>query len=212
MRSLLIIGAGGFGRECHDVAIAMNQVKPQFRFLGFLDDVEPNQSVLQRRRAQWLGPTKRFRQFAGADYIVGIADPRLRQHFSELADAAGLNPATLIHPSVTCGADVVVGAGSVICSHTTITTNIRIGRHVQVNPNCTLGHDATLMDYVTILPSCTIGGNVLLEGGVTMGARSAVIQKIRLGSQSMVGAGAVVLRDVPAHCTVVGVPARVLES
>ena len=78
MTPLIIIGAGGFGRECHDIVIAMNEVKPTWEFLGFVDDVEPDPDLLARRGAEWLGPVGDLGAWSGTHYVVGVGDPGLR--------------------------------------------------------------------------------------------------------------------------------------
>jgi sugar O-acyltransferase (sialic acid O-acetyltransferase NeuD family) len=206
----VIIGAGGFGREVHDIVVAINQAAPEpvWDFLGFLDDGEVPLDRLERIGARLLGTAQALPEYAGASYVVGVGDPKVRELLADRADAAGLQAAVLIHPSATIGLDVEIGEGSVLCSHVSITTNIRLGRHVHLNLNCTVGHDVTMEDFVSVFPGATISGDVVLERGVTVGTGAAVIQGLRVGAGAVVGAGAAVVRDVGAGETVVGVPAR----
>jgi len=112
--------------------------------------------------------------------------------------------------SATIGADVELGAGSVICSNVSLTTNIRLGRHVHVNLNSTIGHDSRIADFVTINPLVAVSGDVCLDEDVTMGTHSSILQGLHVGTRSFVGAGAVVTKDVAPGTTVVGVPAKPL--
>lgn len=211
MTPLVIIGAGGFGRESHDIVIAMNRQEPQWDFLGFIDDQEPPTDLLARRDASWLGPSSRLGEYSAAAYVVAIADPDFRERLSRRAESAGLAAATLIHPSATFGLDVEVGGGTIVCSHVSITTNVRIGRHVHIDQNVSVGHDATLEDYSRVNPGSAISGAVQVGTRATVGTGAVILQGTTVGESSMVGAGAVVLDDVEAGSTVVGVPARRLR-
>lgn len=208
---IVIVGAGGFGREVLDVLRAADPHGDQWQFLGFVADDTPDPHVLQRIEAAWLGPIDAFLStgYAGS-FVVGIGSPKTRRVIAERFEQAGASPATLIHPAATFGADVVVGEGSVICSHVSITTNIRIGRHVHINLNSTVGHDSSIADFVTINPLTAVSGDVILETEVMLGTNSAILQGLSIGTGAVVGGGAVATKNVAAGTTVVGVPARPL--
>jgi sugar O-acyltransferase (sialic acid O-acetyltransferase NeuD family) len=206
---LVIVGAGGYGREMLDVVEAINAVSPTFEVVGFVDDGSPDVDLIQRRGAEFLGKVARLED-VDAGYVVGIGSGQVRRKIDEYATGLGRSPVTLIHPSATMAAEVEIGEGSVICSHVSLTNHIRLGRHVHLNLNCTIGHDAVLEDFATVLPGATISGNVTLAEAASIGTNAAVIQGVRVGAGTTVGAGAAVVRDLPDGVTAVGVPAKPL--
>jgi sugar O-acyltransferase (sialic acid O-acetyltransferase NeuD family) len=214
VRGVYIVGAGGFGRECLDVLEAMNRVDgaDPIVFLGFLDDGDgPEANILSRRGASIVGPAAPPPPNP-AGFVIGIGDPVVRQRIDAVFVAAGHVPITLIHPTVITGSDIEIGEGSVVCAGVSMTTNIRLGRHVHVNPLVPIGHDSRLMDFVSVNPGANIAGAVTIGRGALIGSGATILQGRTIGDGSLVGAGAVVTRDVPIAVTVIGVPARVREK
>lgn len=208
-RPIVIVGAGGFGRHTHDVVDAINAVVPTYEVIGFLDDGQPDEQLLDERDAKLLGDVARLEDLpADVGYVIGIGIGTVRQKLDRWATSIGREAVTAVHPSATFGRNVTLSPGVVICSHTSIGTNIRLGRHTHLNFNCTVGHDAVLADYVTAYPGANIAGNVLLEERVIVGTGAVVIQGLRVGHSTFVGAGAVVVEDLPPDVTAIGVPAR----
>jgi len=213
---LVILGAGGFGREAFDVVLAHNAASglPQrpnvFEMLGFLDDGEPDPDRLARQGARHLGPTSSLADYRGCFYLIGVADPTVRRRLAGEADAGGLQAVTVIHPSAAIGTQLTVAPGTVICSHVSVSTNVLLGPHTHLNPNCVIGHDCVLTDYVTVYPGATISGNVTLRSQVQVGTGAAIVQGLTIGERTFVGAGAAVVDDLHADVVAVGVPARPL--
>ena len=193
---LWIAGAGGLGRETLDCALALG-----LDVAGFCDDALAGQEI---RGLPVVAPG----EVDGSTYVVGIAEPGARYRLSEILEERGLEPATLIHPRAIVGPDTTIGAGSVILGGAHVSSSVTIGRHVHVNYNATVGHDAVLDDQVTVYPGANVSGSVRLEAAVTVGSNAVVLQGRTIGRGGFVGAGAVVTRDVTPGTVVVGNPAR----
>lgn len=215
---VVVVGAGGFGREVCDVIEACNAVEPsRFELLGVLDDnpSETNLVRLAQRAIPFLGGVRDFvteNDPINIAYFVGIGAPRVKKLISDIFDEAGFRSVPLVHPDVTFGSLVSVSDGAVICAGVRATTNIQIGRHVHLNINTTVGHDTELRDFVSVNPLAAISGDVVIGEGALIGASAFLIQGITVGEWSTVGASACVTRDVETSSTVAGVPARQLGS
>lgn len=209
MKKIFIIGAGGFGREVAWLIERINQVKPEWQLQGFIDD-----------NAEIHGTSEdSYPVIGGCEYLkqceeeiwavcaIGAAEVRERV-IQKVKEYRNVRFATLIDPSVSMSSRVEIGEGSILCSGTVCTVDIHIGCHVIINLNCTVGHDAIIEDFVTIYPSVNVSGCAVIEKGVELGTGTQIIQGKRVSSYTIVGAGAVVIKDLPEKCTAVGIPAR----
>jgi sugar O-acyltransferase (sialic acid O-acetyltransferase NeuD family) len=206
-----MVGAGGFGREALDVIVAINALASTFDVLGVLDDApsEVNLKRLAARDIPFLGPVEGWlRHGEDATYIVGVGDPRARRRIVNLFDAHDRSAATLVHPSAAVGSMTTLSPGVVICSGAQVSTNVRLGRHVHVNPNATVGHDSVVGDFSSINPLAAIAGDCTIGSDVLFGTSSAILQGLSVGAGATIGAAACVVRDVGEGTTVKGVPAQ----
>jgi sugar O-acyltransferase (sialic acid O-acetyltransferase NeuD family) len=210
---LIVIGAGGFGREALDVVEAINgsSATPEFEVLGVIDSgpSDVNLRRLAARGIAWLGTFDELSSIdsAAVRYLIGIGNPEVRQRVDRDLTSRGFEAATVVHPSASIGSASVIGAGSVVCGGVQLSTNVKLGRHVHVNPNATVGHDTELENHVSINPAAVISGDVVVESGSLIGAGAVVLQGLRVGRASTVGASACVTRDVAVGAVVKGVPA-----
>ena len=209
MKDIVIIGAGGFGREVAWLIEDINKKNMEWNILGFVDDNKTIQGTeVNGYRVvgdiDWLKEQELF-------VVNAIGDPIIKKKVMDRLDGSKNQYPVLIHPSVIYSESVNFGEGSIVCAGNIITVNIEIGKHVIINLDCTIGHDANIGDYSTILPSVNVSGFVKTEECVSIGTGSAIIQGVSIGKNTVVGAGAIVVKDLPANCTAVGSPAKPIK-
>ena len=208
MKKLLIVGAGGFGRELYAWAGQHPDCGRLWTLAGFLDD-NP-EALASFGRFAPVHPIAGHQPTADHVYLAGLGMPPLKEKLVAPLVAAGAEFLTFVHPQALVGARVKLGRGVVVCPGAILSVDIDLGDFAMVNLNCTIGHDASLGPWTSLSAQCDITGHVRVADRVFLGSRASIIPGKSVGSRATVGAGAVVVRDVPPDVTVVGIPARVL--
>ena len=214
-KRLIIIGAGGFAREVRWLAedITESTDNPAcFEFAGYvvsdLEKIGKNDSgkdVLGNFK--WLlDNTNAFDCLA-----IGVGSPVARNEIaSDLERSFGPEYwPSLIHPSAqfdrkTC----TVSRGVLICANVVGTVNVSFKEFSMINLSCTIGHEAVIGRATTLNPTVNISGGATLGESVLVGTGAQVLQYLDVGSNSTIGAGAVVNKPVISGTTVVGIPAK----
>ena len=212
LKDIAIFGVGGFGREVLTLIQDINRVELTYNIIGFFDDGHEKGEMINGFPV--LGKTEELNQWnTELAIVVSIGNPSVKKQVVEKITNPKVSYPTLIHPSTIIGASeyVNIGKGCLICAGNMITTNIEIGDFVILNLGCTVGHDTVIKDYAAFMPSCNISGEVLIEEVVYCGTGVKIINQTSIGEYATLGAGAVVTKPIPGHCTAVGVPARVVK-
>lgn len=211
MKKLVIIGAGGVGRETSLIIREINNYEPTWKVLGFIDDNHKKWGTVVDD-LEILGGMEYLKTLDEDTYVViSIANYKVKKRIVE--ELKGEFPfATIIHPRVLTHEFMTVGEGTIIYEGAILTSDIRIGSQVIISPKCGIGHDSIVKDYVTLLWNVNISGNDVIEEGVMMGTCSTIIQNLKVGREATVGAGAVVVSNIPPGATAVGVPAKIIRQ
>lgn len=207
-KKIAIFGAGGFGREVKWLIDEINGVKPQWEFVGYYDDDFSH--VTKVDPAYFLGGTKELNEQKEPLHIVfAIGNPLVKRKIIKNIQNPVLAFPVLIHPNVCMGKESVqIGDGSIICAGNILTVDINIGKHVILNLSCTVGHDTIIGDYSSFMPTVNISGEVTMGECVYGGTGAKIINLVEIGEETIIGAGAVVAKSLPAKCTAVGIPAK----
>ncbi len=214
-RMIAIYGAGGFGRELAWLIQSCNEKQETYRLACFIEDNEAIHGA-ELNDIPVMGLAELSRTFPGAAVVGATGNPMTRRITMEKAAAAGFGFETIIHPRVEMSRWIEIGMGTVICAGSILTTNIILGQHVQINLDCTIGHDVVMGDYTTLSPGVHVSGWVHFGRDVYVGTGAVFIngtheKPLRIGDGAVIGAGACVTKSVADGCTVVGVPAKPLQ-
>lgn len=211
MKRVVVIGAGGFGREVLEVFKDQNKIEEQWEILGFVDDNQEMSGKIFNGYPVLGNPSWLVQNGRSVGCVCAIAEPSVKKRVVEYLDNIGVSFYNAIHPSVIMSEYVCLGSGVIICAGSILTTNIKIGNHVIININSTVGHDTIIEDYCSLMPTVIINGNNHLRKGVYVGTGATFIQNISVGEWTTIGAGAVVVRDIESNVVAVGTPARVTK-
>lgn len=210
MKKLLVFGAGGHAKVVIDIARLMG-----YQVVAVFDDNEQKHGQFL-----WDIPIKGNQQALIAlalqekntHFFIALGNNSLRLQLAQKFQQAGLQAATLIHPSAVIASYVSIGSGTVIMAGVCINSDANIGEQVIVNTSAVVEHDCMIGDAVHIAPTVALCGAVSIGAKSLIGVGAKVIPCIKIGNVVTVGAGAVVVNNIPDNQTVVGVPAKVLGN
>lgn len=199
---LIIIGASGHGKVVADIALKMNK----WNSIVFLDDDKSKKTCLGFEVVGKFSDAHFY--IDKADFFVAIGSNTTREKLQSSLEKQGASMATLIYPSAIVGIDVAIGNGTVIMAGVVINSSTRIGKGCIINTSATLDHDNAIEDYVHVSPGTKIAGTVKVGKGTWLGIGSVVSNNVKITSECIVGAGAVVVKDIIEPGIYVGVPVR----
>lgn len=204
-KKLAIIGAGGHAKVVLDAALLMKQ----WEEIVFLDDYHNGRSEFMGFRlaggSELLG---RVLQPSEYDVALGIGSNNARAQCFETAEKAGFTMPCIVHPSAVVSRFTDLGQATVVFANSVINAGAKIGKGVIINTSSTVDHDCILDDFVHISPGVHLAGNTHVGAYSWMGIGSVTRQGAKIGSASMVGAGAAVIQDIASGVIAVGIPAK----
>jgi sugar O-acyltransferase (sialic acid O-acetyltransferase NeuD family) len=207
---LVIVGAGGFGREMLAWARQSLQFEREWAIKGFIDD-NSNALVRKNTPAPLLGSVQDHQPSADEVFVCAMGVPSIKRRCCELLAGRGAVFTRLIHRTAVLGDNVALGEGVILCPFSVVSGNNRLGRCVAINLHSSIDHDANVGDWSQVNCHCDVTGAVQIGREVFLGSSVAIIPGVKVGDGAYVGAGAVVLRDVLPGTKVFGVPARQKE-
>ncbi|WP_005033712.1 acetyltransferase [Holophaga foetida] len=206
-QDVIIVGAGGFGREVHQYLLDALQSRPGYRFKGFLDD-DPDTAGTLPGNQLLLGDILDHVPHVKEQFVVAIGDPEPRARIIRILAGRGARFFTLIHPSAYVASTADIGAGCIVCPFCSIGNGASIADHVVLTWYSSVAHDARAESFSVLSPYSTINGGAVLGEGAFLGAHAVVNPLQTIGAWAKVGAGAVVYRSVPPQSLAMGNPAR----
>lgn len=195
MKDILIIGAGGIGRETAWIIEEINEVKPTWNLLGYIDE---NSEIHGKELNGYkvLGGLEVLEKLEEKPYVVvAIANCSVKKSIvTKLGEK--YNFATIIYPTVKVSKFIQIGQGTIMYPGVILTVNTKIGNHVLISGNCTIGHDTVIGDYSSVLWGSNFSGYDTVGESCFIGVGTKVIQGINISKENKISAGITVIEDV----------------
>lgn len=205
MKDLIIVGAGGLGREVLEWIKDINAIEQNWRILGFID----RYGVLDGIECDYevIGVIEEWEPQENQVFVMAIGDPDKKEKLVTLLKSKGAKFTSVIHPTAIISEFSKVGEGLIVYPYSGISPNVRVGSFVTLNAHSGIGHDAQIGDYCTISSFCDIMGGVDLGHKVFLGSHVSVIPEKKIGEGAFVATGSVVMSNIKAGARVMGYPA-----
>ncbi|WP_449032654.1 acetyltransferase [Porphyromonas sp.] len=209
MKDIVIVGAGGLGREILGLIQSINKKEDRWRVKGFYDDTEERGSYIHHLPV--LGTVEDLNSRKETlDVVIAIGDSNTRKWIYERLNNRLLTFPSLISPNANLldQESISIEEGVICCAGCILTCDITVGAFSLLNLACTVGHDAKIGPFGSFMPSVNISGETRIGAQVYMGTNSTIINQVTIGNNTTVGAGAIVTKDLPANCVAIGCPAQ----
>ena len=202
-KDLIIIGAGGHGKVCADIA----QQLSKWENIYFMDDDNEEKFHFGYRI---IGKTDSITNYINScDYFVAIGNNNIREHTTTKLESVNASITTLIHPQSIINSKVEIGPGTAIMAGAIINSDTKIGKGVIINTGSTIDHDNLIGDFVHVSPGCNLAGNVSIGSRTWIGIDATILNKVDVNKDSIIGAKSLVLEDIPKPGTYIGMPAKI---
>lgn len=207
MKELIIVGAGGFGRELLQWVKDINTEKPTWKIKGFLDD---NPDALKDIACDYgvIGSIAGWNPSPQEQFACAIAAPDIKERVVKQLKEKGAEFATIVHPTARISEFVELGEGFVAYPGAGVHSNAKVGAFVTLLTMSTIGHDAEVGDFCTTSSYCDITGGVQVGDHTFLGSKVSIIPGKGIGRHVFIAAGSVVMADVSDGTKVMGNPAR----
>lgn len=211
MQDIVIIGAGGIGKEAAWIIEQINEERPTFKILGFVDDDNGLKHTIVNGyevlgNVDWL-----LNSYENVCVVCAISSYEIKKSILEKLNLKKFDYPAIISPGVYIHNSNILGKGCIIYPGVIITTNIKLGDYVIICPKCGIGHEVIIDSYCSILWNVSVSGKVIIEEGCLIGSGTTIIQDRIIGREAILGAGSVVIKDIPSNSTAVGCPAKVVS-
>ena len=207
---MIICGAGGFAKQLVEIFYQHGTTENLFFFDNITTEAPGTLFGFKVLRSE--EEVINIFQTQDNRYCLGVSNPAIRRQMVMLFDKLRGELTTVIskHAFIASNARTI-GQGATILTSAIVESNALIGKGVLINTGSSIHHDCEIGDFTEIAPGARILGGAVVKGDAFIGANATILPKIKVAEQAVVGAGAVVNKDVEKGCTVIGVPAKLIQ-
>ena len=202
-QKLILIGAGG-----HSKSVADSIDLTTYELIGFLDGNKTGSHMNLPIIGKSLEDVEDYREYK---YFVAIGDVSARKMWFEKLQSHGVNIINIIDKTAVVADTAKIGIGNFIGKYAVINADAIIGDNNVINTKALVEHECKVGNHTHLSTNSTINGNVVVEDSVFFGSCAVCNGQLKIGENAIVGSGSVLIKDVEANTTVVGVPARVVK-
>jgi len=209
LKKLVLYGAGGFGKEVAAIIETINDHKPTYELLGFIDDGECFEIGDIINGYPLLGRKKWILEHKDEVYCTcTIGNAKIKATIQRELSKRNVKFETIMAESSRVGKYTEIGQGCVFYGEVSISVNCKIGDGVLLNHGCNIGHDAVIGNYTTVMPNTGISGACIIGEEVSIGGHAFIVPGKKIGNQATVAAGSIVFTNVREGSLVLGNPAK----
>lgn len=207
MKNLVIIGAGGFGREVYAIALACIENGADFKVKGFIDD---NLHALDGYSGYppIIGALSTYQVESKDFFVCAIGNPKTKEKCVKDFLDRGANFESLIHPKATLGLNCKIGFGCILMPNTLVGQDVTIGNFVTLDGFASIGHDVKIGNFSHLSPFAFVAGGTQVGERVMIQPGAKVITRRRIGNDVTIGVGSIVIKNLQSGITVFGNPAK----
>jgi len=208
-KKIVLIGAGGFGKEVAQIIERINRREQTYELIGFLDDGRQFHTGSVINGYPWLGDSSWI--LAHKDEIVcncTIGNASVKAAIQRRLAEQGVRFETILATTAQIASYSQVGVGCVFYGNVSISVNCTVGDGVLLNEGVKVGHDAVIGDYTCIMPGTGISGGCAIGHEVDIGGHAFIVPGKKVGDKARIAAGSIVFSNVRAGTTVLGNPAK----
>lgn len=211
MENIIIIGAGGFALEIVDLIHSINMVKKRYNIYGLLDD---KKKEFLFKEYKIIGKINDYKKFQSYSFVIAIANPQLREDIYLKLKNINLKTPNLFHPKTEISKKALIerNSSTIINFDVQLCAGVELKECVIVDSKSYIGHETILNSFVTIYPGVKISGKNIINRKTEIGLGSNIIQGLEIGSNSFVGAGSTVIKDIRPNVIAVGIPCKEIKE
>lgn len=213
IKKIVLIGAGGFGREIASTIERINRIDKKYELIGFLDDGETYAANSTIQGYPWLGKSDWILRHK--DEIVcncTIGDVKTKARIQDRLMNQGVRFETIADPSAAFPKDAQIGPGCILGWKVAISVNCKLGAGVLLNADVRIGHDVEIGKYTAVMPGVGISGGCEIGEEVSIGGHAFIIPERKVGDKARIAAGSIVFSNIKEGTTVLGNPAKRIKA